>query len=125
MSELGDGFDYVPCNDEEGDSAIAISFRFDSEEKCKAFADKMGATVPGYTGKHVYNDWKPILDKKGAAHPLMDPFKMEVNKNVSYSEDMCAKSLEYMKRCAHICNDPDWTPEDIKALANRIREAVK
>ena len=125
MAELGDGFDYVPCNDDEGDSAIAISFRFDTEEKCKVFAEKMGAIVPGYTGKHVYNDWKPILEKRGAAHPLMDPFKMEANKSARYSEDMCARSLEYMKRCAHICNDPDWTPEDIKALANRIREAVK
>jgi dTDP-4-amino-4,6-dideoxygalactose transaminase len=125
IDELGDGFDYVPCNDEEGDSAIAISFRFDTEEKCKAFADKIGATIPGYTGKHVYNDWKPILEKKGAAHPLMDPFKMEINKNVSYSEDMCARSLGYMKRCAHIFNNPDWTPEEIKDLADRIREAVK
>ena len=125
IDELGDGFDYVPCNDEEGDSAIAISFRFDTEEKCKSFADKIGATIPGYTGKHVYNDWKPILEKKGAAHPLMDPFKMEINKNVSYSEDMCARSLGYMKRCAHIFNNPDWTPEEIKDLADRIREAVK
>ena len=125
IEALGDGFDYVPCNDDEGDSAIAISFRFDSEEKCKAFAEKIGATIPGYTGKHVYNDWKPILEKRGAAHPLMDPFKMDVNKNVQYSEDMCAKSLDIMKKCAHIFNDPDWTVEEINALAERIKEAVK
>ena len=125
IEALGDGFDYVPCNDPEGDSAIAISFRFDSEEKCKAFAEKIGATIPGYTGKHVYNDWKPILEKRGAAHPLMDPFKMDVNKNVQYSEDMYAKSLDIMKKCAHIFNDPDWTVEEINALAERIKEAVK
>lgn len=125
MEALGDGFDYVPCNDDEGDSAIAISFRFDNEEKCKAFADKIGATIPGYTGKHVYNDWKPILEKKGAAHPLMDPFKMDVNKHIQYSEDMCEKSLKIMKKCAHIFNNPDWTIEEINALADKIHEAVK
>ncbi len=125
IEALGDGFDYVPCNDDEGDSAIAISFRFDSEEKCRAFAEKTGAVIPGYTGKHVYNDWKPILQKKGAAHPLMDPFNMDVNKHVEYSEDMCAKSLDIMKKCAHIFNDPDWTIEEINALAERIKDAAK
>ena len=122
---LGDGFDYPPCNDDEGDSAIAITFRFDTVEKCQAFAEKIGATIPGFTGKHVYNDWKPILEKRGAAHPLMDPFKMECNKHIEYSEDMCQKSLEIMKRCAHIFMDPDWTQDDINALAERIKEAVK
>ena len=125
MEALGDGFDYVPCNDPDGDSAIAITFRFDSEEKCKDFADKMGAVIPGYCGKHVYNDWKPILEKRGAAHPLMDPFKMEVNKHVEYSVDMCAKSLDIMKKCAHISIDPDWTIEEINAFAGKIKEAIK
>ncbi len=122
---LGEGFDYPPCNDDDGDSAIAITFRFDTVEKCKDFADKVGAVIPGFTGKHVYNDWKPILEKRGAAHPLMDPFKMECNKNVEYSEDMCQKSLEIMKRCAHIFMDSDWTEDDINALAEKIKEAVK
>ena len=122
---LGNGFDYIPCNDDAGDSAIAITFRFDTVEKCQAFAEKVGATIPGFTGKHVYNDWKPILEKRGAAHHLMDPFKMECNKNVAYSEDMCQRSLGIMKRCAHICIDPDWTQDDINALADRIKEAVK
>ena len=122
---LGEGFDYPPCNDDDGDSAIAITFRFDTVEKCKAFAEKIGAIIPGFTGKHVFNDWKPILEKRGAVHPLMNPFKMECNKNVTYSEEMCQKSLEIMKRCAHINIDPDWTQDDINALAERIKEAVK
>ncbi len=122
---LGEGFDYPPCNDDEGDSAIAITFRFKTIEECQRFAEKTGATIPGFTGKHVYTDWKPILEKRGAAHPLMDPFKWECNKNVSYSPDMCSKSLEILKRSAHIFMDADWTPTDIKNIAQKIKDAVK
>ncbi len=121
---LGNGFDYTPCNDDEGDSAIAITFSFDTIEKCLDFAQKTDAVVPGYTGKHVFYDWKPILEKRGAAHPLMDPFKMDCNKHVEYSDDMCQKSLEIMKRCAHIYIDPDWTKEEINSLAQKIKKAA-
>lgn len=124
IKELDGAIDLIPCNDDEGDSAIAITFRFSSEEKCKAFAEKTNAQIPGYCGKHVYNDWKPILEKKGALHPLMNPFNMEVNKNVSYSEDMCEKSLKILKSCAHINIDPDWTEAEVKELAQKIKAAL-
>ncbi len=124
MEEIGEGVEYIPSNDYEGDSGIALTIKFDTEEECKAFADKTGALVPGYCGKHVYNDWLPILEKRGAFHPLMNPFNFEANKHVSYSPDMCAKSLVILKKCAHISIDPDWTIEEIKAEAKRIREAL-
>jgi divalent metal cation (Fe/Co/Zn/Cd) transporter len=38
---------------------------------------------------------------------------------------MCAKSLDIMKKCAHISIDPDWTIEEINALADKIKEAMK
>lgn len=124
MEELGEGVKYIPSNDYDGDSGIALTIKFDSEEACKAFADKINAQIPGYSGRHVYNDWKPILEKKGALHPLMNPFNMEVNKNAKYSEDMCAKSLEILKKCAHIWIDPDWTSEQIKETADKIKQAL-
>lgn len=124
MKEIGEGVEYIPSNDYDGDSGIALTIKFSSEEKCKDFADKTGAMIPGYCGRHVYNDWKPILEKKGAFHPLMNPFNFEMNKNAHYSEDMCAKSLVILKKCAHISIDPDWTEEDIKAQAERIKSAL-
>ena len=124
MKEIGDGVEYIPSNDYDGDSGIALTIKFDSEEKCKDFADKTGAMIPGYCGRHVYNDWKPILEKKGAFHPLMNPFNFEVNKNVEYSEDMCEKSLAILKKCAHISIDCDWTEAQIKELAKKIKSAL-
>ena len=124
MKEIGDGVEYIPSNDYDGDSGIALTIKFDSEEKCKDFADKTGAMIPGYCGRHVYNDWKPILEKKGAFHPLMNPFNFEVNKNVEYREDMCEKSLTILKKCAHISIDCDWTIEEVKVVAERIKKAL-
>ena len=124
MKEIGDGVEYIPSNDYDGDSGIALTINFDSEEKCKDFAEKTGAMIPGYCGRHVYNDWKPILEKKGAFHPLMNPFNFEVNKNVEYSENMCEKSLTILKKCAHISIDCDWTEAQIKELAEKIKSAL-
>lgn len=124
MKEIGDGVEYIPSNDYDGDSGIALTIKFDNEEKCKEFADKTGAMIPGYCGRHVYNDWKPILDKKGAFHPLMNPFNFEVNKNVEYSEDMCEKSLTILKKCAHISIDCDWTIEEVKEVAEKIKKVL-
>ncbi len=124
MKEIGDGVEYIPSNDYDGDSGIALTIKFDSEEKCKDFAEKTGAMIPGYCGRHVYNDWKPILEKKGAFHPLMNPFNFEVNKNVEYSENMCEKSLTILKKCAHISIDCDWTEAQIKELAEKIKSAL-
>ena len=124
MKEIGDGVEYIPSNDYDGDSGIALTIKFDSEEKCKDFADKTGAMIPGCCGRHVYNDWKPILEKKGAFHPLMNPFNFEVNKNVEYREDMCEKSLTILKKCAHISIDCDWTIEEVKEVAEKIKKAL-
>ena len=124
MAELGDGVEYIPSNDYNGDSSIALTIKFDSEEKCKEFAEKTGAIIPGYCGRHVYNDWKPILEKKGAFHPRMNPFNFEENKNVEYSEDMCAKSLEILKKCAHISIDCDWTEAQVQEVADKIKKAL-
>ena len=124
MKEIGDGVEYIPSNDYDGDSGIALTIKFDSEEKCKEFADKTGAMIPGYCGRHVYNDWKPVLEKKGAFHPLMNPFNFEVNKNVEYSENMCEKSLTILKKCAHISIDCDWTEAQVKEVAEKIKNSL-
>ncbi|MBR3942647.1 MAG: DegT/DnrJ/EryC1/StrS family aminotransferase [Clostridia bacterium] len=114
---LSDKFDFAPVNDEKGDCGIVLLLRFKTAEETKVFAEKAKLSIPANMGKHVYNDWAAIKNRKGAAHPLMDPFKMEVNKNFYYSEDMCPKSLDYLSRTAIIPINPDWTEAEIKQLA--------
>ncbi len=125
MKELSSHFDFIPLNDADGDCSTTLTVRFDSMQKAKEFVTKASDTViPGFTGKHVYNGWGPILNKKGAAHPLMNPFNFEANKSPEYKEDMCQKSLDILTKCVHININPDWTVNDIKARADELINAL-
>ncbi len=126
MKALEKNFEFIPLNDAEGDSSLNLTLKFSSAEETQKFADKgTGVVIPAKMGKHVYNDWEVILKRRGAAHPLMDPFRMEVNKNFYYSKDMCPRSLDIMSRCAHVAIDPDWTEEDIEKRAAGLIAALR
>ncbi len=122
-------FKLTPSNDPEGDCGIALSLEFDSEEKCIEFFNKVpqGLTRPRETDRHVYCNWTAILEKRGAFHPLMDPFKMEANKEhiPDYSVDMCPKTLENLAKNCYINISPDWTDEDIDRLAKYYISAAE
>lgn len=117
---------FIPSNDEDGGCPTTLALDFDTAEEAAAFAEKCGATVPINTGKHVYSNWTPIMQKKGALHPLMDPFKMEANKDIvpDYSVDMCPRSLDLLSRTAYIWIDPDWTDADFEKVLARIKSSL-
>ena len=129
MDAVSDVCEFVPSNDIEGDCGTTVAIRFDSADKAKAFAtaEGIGGTVPINTGKHVYKNWTPIMNKKGALHPLMDPFKMEANRDIvpDYKEDMCPNTLDLLSKMVYISVDPDWTQENIEGKIAAIRKAIK
>ena len=102
MDKLAPFCDFVPSNDIDGDCATVVALRFDTAEKAQAVASakNVPGTVPINTGKHIYKNWTPIMEKRGALHPLMDPFKMEANKDIvpDYKEDMCPKTLDLLAK---------------------------
>lgn len=120
---------FAPSNDPEGDCGIALSAEFDTEEECVDFFKKApsGLTRPRETDRHIYCYWTAVLEKRGAFHPLMDPFKMEANKDhiPDYTVDMCPKTLEHLAKNCYISINPDWTDEDIKNMAEYYIKALK
>lgn len=120
--KLAPYFKFAPSNDIEGDCGIALSLEFESEEECIDFYKKApdGLTRPRETDRHIYCYWTSILEKRGAFHPLMDPFKMEANKGhiPDYSVDMCPKTLEHLAKNCYISINPEWTDEDIERVAS-------
>lgn len=123
---LGDKAKLIPSNDAAGESAMNCTLRFDSAEEADRFANTVsGATVPINTGKHIYSNWDVIMAKKGAFHPLMDPFRMAANRAPDYTPDMCQKSLDILSRCAHFGINPDWTEADIEARAKEILRGLQ
>lgn len=118
----------VTSNDPEGDCATTLAIRFDSEEETRAFAERVDLPnrIPADTGKHIYKNWTAIMEKRGAFHPLMDPFKMEANKDIvpDYTPDMCPKTLDYLARTFYFDIHPDLTEEQVDEVIAKIRAAL-
>lgn len=127
MDELDGEYRFIPSNDIEGDLATTIAFAFDTPEKANKFVEAKGGTVPINTGKHIYKYWTAIMEKRGAYNPLMDPFKMEANKDIipDYTDDMCPKTLEILARTVYVGIHPDMKDEQVTQLISECREILK
>ena len=131
IDALGDVCKFVPSHDAEGDCGTMLAFRFDDAETACKFSQAESVTgyitLPINTGKHIYKYWDCILEKRGALHPLMDPFKMEANKDIipDYSEDMCPDTLDKLSKAAYLNVKPDWTKEEMDQWVEKIKEAMK
>ena len=123
---LGKKANIIPSNDADGESAMNCTLRFESAEAALRFSQNAsGVTLPINTGKHVYSNWDVIMEKRGAANPLMDPFLMQANHVPDYRPDMCQKSLDILSKCAHFGIDPDWTEEQITERAAELLRALE
>ena len=130
MAALADGATVIPSHDATG-CPTTRALRFDTAEKTNAFAEKCGENglaivIPINTGKHIYTNWTQIMEKRGALHPAMDPFKMKENEGLQmdYTMDMCPKTLDYLARTAYIAINPDWTADDIVKVAEIVNNAI-
>jgi dTDP-4-amino-4,6-dideoxygalactose transaminase len=129
MDALKDDYKFNPSNDIEGDCATTLTFLFDTVEEAKAFELVEGIRGVGGrpidAAKHVYNNWMPVMEKRGALNPKMDPFKMEANKDIipDYTNDMCKKSLDILSRTVLLGLNPDMTGEEIEKLISLLKKA--
>ena len=123
---LGSKARLIPTNDPAGETAMNCMLRFDTKEQAARFAQTVnGVTLPIDTGKHVYSNWDVIMEKRGAANPLMDPFCMAVNRVPDYRPDMCPRTLELLATTAHVGISPDWTEADIEQRAAQILRGLE
>ena len=67
------------------------------------------------------------MEKRGAFNPLMDPFKMEANKDIlpDYREDMCPVTLELLSKVVYVMMKPDDTKEMLDQKLQNIKDALK
>ena len=121
----------APSHDSEGDCATTLALRFETKALCEKFAencDKNGLAVviPINTGKHIYTNWTQIMNKRGAHHPSLDPFKLRENQGLQmdYSMDMCPKALDLLARTAYILINPDWTEDELNKVISIINNAL-
>ncbi len=125
MDALAPHCTFIASNDIEGDLGTTIGFYFETAEQAEKFGKITWVKPTVHTGKHVYYDWKPLLEKRGALNPLMDPFKMPANQGIvpDYSADMCPKTLDILGRVVYCDVNPDWTKEEMDAKVEAYKKA--
>lgn len=119
---------FAPSHDLNGDCGTTLAFSFDSEDIARKFAESEGIKgwLPIDSGKHVFRNWTPLMNKRGSHHVAYDPYNLHENKDLrlDYSEGMCPKTLDVLSRTVFISLHPDWNDENIQKLIVDCRRAV-
>ena len=120
------GLTPIRANSPDYECGSHVAYILPSAKQAAAFAKFTRGTVVGKTGRHVYTEWDPILQKRGAHHPAVDPFKLKQNQRcrTSYSKNMCKKSLGILNRTVMIGTHPDFTAAKVSAIIDSIRRAA-
>lgn len=129
MEELKNvsGIEFAPSNDIEGDCGVMIPFRFEDENIAKKFAEISGGYRPIDSRKHVWFDWKPVIEKRIWHKDRLNPYNFPENKNLrhTYTKEMYPKSIENLSKTVLISVNPDWKEKDIKEIVKRLKKAFE
>ena len=120
-------------HDLEGDCGVQTLFTTDSESTMRALMAKlkeagMTSFSPIDTGRHVYCNWIPIMNRSGSHHPLTDPYKMEANKdlNMDCHKDSLPQTLDVLARSLTIRHpigkSDDERARDVEFINKVIRD---
>ena len=117
----------APCHSLDYECGTTVAFTFATREDASDFSTRTKATIAAKTGRHTYNEWDPILQKRGAHHPALDPFKLPQNRRcrMNYSADMLPRSLDILNRTAMVGINLDRTNAQVQARIRELLAAVK
>lgn len=116
-----------PSNDLDGDCGVCLPFIFDDAVTAEKFEKLIGGTRPINTGKHVYREWTPILEKRGAHISAMNPYENPANAGLRLDtrEDSCPRTLDFLSRTVYQMLNCDWTDAELAEVIEKIRQAAK
>jgi len=121
------GLEPSPMNSAEHDCAAQVMYTFQTAKSARQFAELFPSVIAGATGRHNYTEWDQVLMGKGSAHPAMNPYTMEANRECrrTYSKDMCSRSLAILNRTVMVTTDPSHTQDEIDQAIRNIEAAAK
>jgi len=122
---------FTKHNDLDGDCGTHVGFLFKSEEESRRFIDLLrengvATSTPIDSGRHIYSNWDPILEKRGAHHPEMNPYNMRANKSsrVEYTKDMCPNTLDILARTVMLGTHPSWDAKHVNRIIRACEKAA-
>ncbi|MBI5093311.1 MAG: DegT/DnrJ/EryC1/StrS family aminotransferase [Candidatus Hydrogenedentes bacterium] len=124
----GSPFTLSPVNCPEGDCGTTFGMLFDSADEARAMVEnlaKRGVTAnrPIDTGRHVYTNWEPIIERRGAHHPARDPYQQSPGVALNYARDMCPKSLDYLARTVFIATSINRPQDELARIVDEVKTA--
>lgn len=111
-----DKFNIIPFNDDK--NAVTLAINFENEKTAKAFAEKTKIGLLINSGRHVYTNWDPLLEKR-SFHPKMNPFNW-THRKIEYTKDMCENTLEILSRSANIPIPYAMTKKEVRDFAKKL-----
>ena len=116
-----------PSNDIEGDCGLILPFLFDNITTAEKFERLTGTGRPINTDKHVYINWAPMIEKRGAHVDAMNPYLNGLNKGLQMDiqKDSCPVTLDILSRTVYFYMNCDWDESEINARVETVRNAAK
>jgi dTDP-4-amino-4,6-dideoxygalactose transaminase len=123
------GFVFNPVYDEGGDCATNLALLFENQERAKSFVSRLkergiNAKAPLDSGRHVYMNWEPILQKRGAHHPGRDAYRLSPT-SPTYTLDMCPKTIDILGRTVLLETSVMRGEDELKLFIECIRKALR
>lgn len=118
-------FTFNPIHDVEGDCGTTLALLFEEEPTMRAFLagceeEGVRADTPIDSGRHVYTNWEPVLQKQGSHNPAFDAYKL-AETEVTYTKDMCPTTLDVLSRTAYLYTDPQRERAELEAMVEKVR----
>jgi dTDP-4-amino-4,6-dideoxygalactose transaminase len=115
-----------PRHSPDYECATNIMYMLPTSDAAKRFAELGGGMICGNTGRHTYINWDPILNRRGAHHPALDPFKLPQNRHcrMTYRRDMFPRSLDILSRTVMLQPRPEWSEKQLRDFIAKITSAA-
>jgi len=121
-------------HDLAGDCGKCVILRLNDPGKAIRLADRLntrGVETASWfrslsSDRHIYQNWWPILAKRGHIDPRQDPYRTTpAGRAVRYSRDMCPRTLDLLGRSVSVQIRPGWGRRKLETMARTVeREAA-
>ena len=122
------GFTFSPVHDPEGDCGTHLALLFEREKHARAalaaIHPSLKAFIPLDTDRHVYSNWAPILERRGAHHPKLNPFNL-AEVPVEYSKDMLPRTLSILGRTVCLMSSATREESELLEAVAATRDALR
>ena len=133
MRALADhpGVAFIKHNDLEGDCGLVLGFRFPDAKLARTFSETLAAEhvstwLPIDSGRHVYTNWEPIMERSGSYHPALDAYRRRENKGAQMkcTAATCPRTLDILARTVFLNIQYDWKRRDAGRVIRACQRAA-